>query len=87
MPGLRGAKCPDFQEPGQVSEQEVVVDCAELERTGEGPAFLLPLPSGQRGEGGDQYSFGKTMESVTLSTKYQLVIPRRARERLGLRPA
>ena len=26
------------------------------------------------------------MESVTLSTKYQLVIPRRARERLGLRP-
>ena len=26
------------------------------------------------------------MESVTLSTKYQLVIPRRSRERLGLRP-
>jgi AbrB family looped-hinge helix DNA binding protein len=26
------------------------------------------------------------MESVTISTKYQLVIPRHARERLGLRP-
>jgi len=26
------------------------------------------------------------MESVTLSTKYRLVIPRRTRERLGLRP-
>ena len=26
------------------------------------------------------------METVTLSTKYQLVIPRRSRERLGLRP-
>ena len=26
------------------------------------------------------------MESVTVSTKYQLVIPRRSRERLGLRP-
>jgi AbrB family looped-hinge helix DNA binding protein len=26
------------------------------------------------------------MESVTLSSKFQLVIPRRARERLGLRP-
>ena len=26
------------------------------------------------------------METVTLSTKYQLVIPRRSRKRLGLRP-
>ena len=26
------------------------------------------------------------MESVTLSSKYQLVIPRRVRERLGLKP-
>ena len=26
------------------------------------------------------------MESVTLSSKYQLVLPRGARERLGLRP-
>lgn len=26
------------------------------------------------------------MESATLSTKYQLVLPRRAREHLGLRP-
>ena len=26
------------------------------------------------------------MESVTFSTKYQLVIPRRSRERLGLSP-
>ncbi len=26
------------------------------------------------------------METVTLSTKFQLVLPRRARERLGLRP-
>jgi AbrB family looped-hinge helix DNA binding protein len=26
------------------------------------------------------------MKTVTLSTKYQLVIPREARERLGLRP-
>ncbi|OFW54629.1 MAG: AbrB family transcriptional regulator [Actinobacteria bacterium RBG_16_67_10] len=26
------------------------------------------------------------MESVTLSSKFQLVIPRRAREHLGLRP-
>jgi AbrB family looped-hinge helix DNA binding protein len=26
------------------------------------------------------------METVTLSSKYQLVLPRRARERLGLRP-
>ena len=26
------------------------------------------------------------METVTLSTKFQLVIPRRSRERLGLRP-
>jgi AbrB family looped-hinge helix DNA binding protein len=26
------------------------------------------------------------METVTLSTKYQLVLPRGARERLGLRP-
>ena len=26
------------------------------------------------------------MESVTLSTKYQLVIPRQARTRMGLRP-
>lgn len=26
------------------------------------------------------------METVTLSTKYQLVVPREARERLGLRP-
>jgi AbrB family looped-hinge helix DNA binding protein len=27
-----------------------------------------------------------TMDKVTLSTKYQLVVPRGARERLGLRP-
>jgi AbrB family looped-hinge helix DNA binding protein len=26
------------------------------------------------------------METVTLSTKYQLVVPRAVRERLGLRP-
>ena len=26
------------------------------------------------------------METVTLSSKYQLVIPRRARERLGIQP-
>jgi AbrB family looped-hinge helix DNA binding protein len=26
------------------------------------------------------------METATLSTKYQLVLPRRAREHLGLRP-
>ena len=26
------------------------------------------------------------METVTLSSKFQLVLPRRARERLGLRP-
>lgn len=26
------------------------------------------------------------MDTVTLSTKYQLVIPRRARERIGARP-
>lgn len=26
------------------------------------------------------------METVTLSSKYQLVIPRRAREQLGIRP-
>jgi AbrB family looped-hinge helix DNA binding protein len=26
------------------------------------------------------------METVTLSSKFQLVVPRRARERLGLRP-
>jgi AbrB family looped-hinge helix DNA binding protein len=26
------------------------------------------------------------MKSVTLSTKYQLVVPREVRERLGLRP-
>jgi AbrB family looped-hinge helix DNA binding protein len=26
------------------------------------------------------------METATLSTKFQLVLPRRARERLGLRP-
>jgi AbrB family looped-hinge helix DNA binding protein len=26
------------------------------------------------------------METVTLSTKFQLVLPRRSRERLGLRP-
>ena len=29
---------------------------------------------------------GKTMETVTLSSKYQLVLPRGARERLRLRP-
>jgi AbrB family looped-hinge helix DNA binding protein len=30
--------------------------------------------------------FRKTMETVTLSSKFQLVVPRGARERLRLRP-
>ena len=34
----------------------------------------------------DRYDIGKTMETVTLSSKYQLVLPKGARERLKLRP-
>src|SRR5262249_32670105 len=34
----------------------------------------------------DRYHRRKTMETVTLSSKYQLVLPRGARERLQLRP-
>src|SRR5262245_10502570 len=34
----------------------------------------------------DRYHLGKPMETVTLSSKYQLVLPRGARERLKLRP-
>jgi len=42
-----------------------------------GPAGLRrPAPSGKI----------QPMETVTLSSKYQLVLPRGARERLGLRP-
>jgi AbrB family looped-hinge helix DNA binding protein len=33
----------------------------------------------------DRYHI-RNMETATLSTKYQLVIPRRVRERLGLEP-
>jgi AbrB family looped-hinge helix DNA binding protein len=34
----------------------------------------------------DQAAGGKHMEKVVISPKYQVVIPRRVRERLGLKP-